>query len=127
MAKKCLITGKKSIVGGGYSNRTRATQFNPTGKRLRKPNLQKKIENLEFFITKQKNELRQDIDRYNNIVDKMKLGQLLTEIVPSYEQVDMEFLDKFIETIPTSKDNKYIRPRLPGTLHFDNKEIKTIK
>ena len=42
MARKCDITGKKPIVGGGYSNRTRATQFNPTGKRVRKPNLQKK-------------------------------------------------------------------------------------
>ncbi len=42
MARKCDITGKKPQVGGGYSNRTRATQFNPTGKRARKPNLQKK-------------------------------------------------------------------------------------
>lgn len=42
MANKCEITGKKSVVGGGYSNRTRATQYNPTGKRLRRPNLQKK-------------------------------------------------------------------------------------
>lgn len=42
MAKTCVITGKKSIVGGGYSNRTRATQFNPTGLRRRHPNLQKK-------------------------------------------------------------------------------------
>ena len=29
-------------MGGGYSNRTRATQYNPTGKRRRYPNLQKK-------------------------------------------------------------------------------------
>lgn len=42
MAKHCDITGKTSIVGGGYSNRTRATQFNPTGKRRRQVNLQKK-------------------------------------------------------------------------------------
>ena len=42
MAKKCDITGKTSIVGGGDSNRTRATQFNPTGKRRRHVNLQKK-------------------------------------------------------------------------------------
>jgi large subunit ribosomal protein L28 len=42
MAKKCDITGKTSQVGGGYSNRTRATQFNPTGKRRRQPNLQKR-------------------------------------------------------------------------------------
>ena len=42
MAKKCEITGKKSIVGGGYSNRTRATQYNPIGKKRRKVNLQNK-------------------------------------------------------------------------------------
>jgi len=29
-------------MGGGYSNRTRATQFNPTGKQRRYANLQKK-------------------------------------------------------------------------------------
>ena len=42
MARICDITKKGSIVGGGYSNRTRATQYNPTGKRLRKANIQKK-------------------------------------------------------------------------------------
>jgi len=42
MAKICPITQKRSQVGGGYSNRTRATQFNPTGKRRRHPNMQKK-------------------------------------------------------------------------------------
>ncbi len=42
MATVCAITKKKSLVGGGYSNRTRATQFNPTGKRRRYMNLQKK-------------------------------------------------------------------------------------
>lgn len=42
MAKVCDITGKTSQVGGGYSNRTRATKFNPTGKRRRQINLQKK-------------------------------------------------------------------------------------
>ncbi len=42
MAKKCEITGKTSNVAGGYSNRVRATQFNPTGKRRQYPNLQKK-------------------------------------------------------------------------------------
>jgi len=42
MAKICPITKSKSIVGGGYSNRTRATQFNPTGKVRKYPNLQKK-------------------------------------------------------------------------------------
>ena len=42
MAKICAITNKGSIVGGGYSNRTRATKFNPTGKKRKFPNLQKK-------------------------------------------------------------------------------------
>lgn len=42
MARKCEVTGKKTQVGGRYSNRTRATQFNPSGKTLRRPNLQKK-------------------------------------------------------------------------------------
>lgn len=42
MAKQCQVTGKKTQVGGRYSNRTRATQFNPCGKTRRQPNLQKK-------------------------------------------------------------------------------------
>lgn len=40
--KVCPITKSKSQVGGGYSNRTRATQFNPTGLRRRQVNLQDK-------------------------------------------------------------------------------------
>ena len=46
MSKECPITGKKSQVGGGYSNDVRATEFNPTGKRRRFVNLQKKT----YFI-----------------------------------------------------------------------------
>jgi large subunit ribosomal protein L28 len=42
MANVCQITGKGTQIGGRYSNRTRATQFNPCGKVKRKPNLQKK-------------------------------------------------------------------------------------
>jgi len=42
MKKICAITKKGSIIGGGYSNRTRATKFNPTGKKKKYPNLQKK-------------------------------------------------------------------------------------
>lgn len=42
MAKVCAITKKGSIMGGGYSNRTRATKFNPTGMVRKYPNLQKK-------------------------------------------------------------------------------------
>jgi large subunit ribosomal protein L28 len=40
--KVCAITGKSSLVGGGYSNRTRATQYNPTGSRRRFANLHAK-------------------------------------------------------------------------------------
>jgi len=42
MAKQCAITGKSTLVGGRYSNRTRATQYNPCGKVRRKANLQKR-------------------------------------------------------------------------------------
>ena len=42
MAKVCAITKRGPITGGGYSNRTRATQFNPTGTKIKYPNLQKK-------------------------------------------------------------------------------------
>ncbi len=42
MARICAITKKGSIRGGGYSNRTRATQFNPTGIVRKYSNLQKK-------------------------------------------------------------------------------------
>jgi large subunit ribosomal protein L28 len=42
MARICPITQKKTTVGGGYSNATRATQYNPTGKHPVKPNLQKR-------------------------------------------------------------------------------------
>jgi large subunit ribosomal protein L28 len=42
MAQVCIITNKGSLMGGGYSNRTRATQFNGTGKRRRYANFQKK-------------------------------------------------------------------------------------
>ncbi|MCX6717014.1 MAG: bL28 family ribosomal protein [Candidatus Taylorbacteria bacterium] len=56
MAKICAVTKKGSIVGGGYSNRTRATQYNPTGKVRKYPNLQKKrvyVPELKktFFLT----------------------------------------------------------------------------
>jgi large subunit ribosomal protein L28 len=42
MKKICAVTKKGSIIGGGYSNRTRATKFNPTGRVRKYPNLQKK-------------------------------------------------------------------------------------
>jgi len=54
MSRECAITGKSTKVAGGYSNRTRATQFNPTGKTRRKANLQKKriyVPELKKFIT----------------------------------------------------------------------------
>jgi len=42
MAKECAVNGKSSKKAGGYSNRVRATQFNPTGIRRQYANLQKK-------------------------------------------------------------------------------------
>ena len=44
MSKKsiCPITSKTGARGGGYSNKVRATKFNPTGKVRKKPNMQKK-------------------------------------------------------------------------------------
>ena len=42
MAQNCKVTKRTSIVGGGYSNRTRATQYNPTGKVRKYLNMQKK-------------------------------------------------------------------------------------
>ena len=42
MTKICPVTKKGSMMAGGYSNRTRATQFNPTGMVRKYPNLQKK-------------------------------------------------------------------------------------
>ena len=42
MARQCAVTGKTTQVGGRYSNRTRATQYNPTGKVRRQANLQKR-------------------------------------------------------------------------------------
>ncbi|HEX7724745.1 MAG TPA: bL28 family ribosomal protein [Candidatus Paceibacterota bacterium] len=42
MAKVCDITKRGSMNGGRYSNRTRATQFNPCGTIRRYVNLQKK-------------------------------------------------------------------------------------
>lgn len=42
MSNICPITGKGTKVAGRYSNRVRATQFNPVGKVRRKTNLQKK-------------------------------------------------------------------------------------
>lgn len=42
MARACEVTGKSTQIGGRYSNRTRATQFNPTGKVRRSANLAKR-------------------------------------------------------------------------------------
>lgn len=53
MTRICPITKKGSRIGGGYSNRTRATQFNPTGKSRRYPNLQKRrvyVPELKKFV-----------------------------------------------------------------------------
>ena len=40
MANVCTVCDKKSTVGGRYSNRVRATKFNPVGLIRRYPNLQ---------------------------------------------------------------------------------------
>ncbi|HYF13156.1 MAG TPA: bL28 family ribosomal protein [Candidatus Paceibacterota bacterium] len=42
MAKICPVTERGSKVAGGYSNRIRATKFNPTGNVRKQVNLQKK-------------------------------------------------------------------------------------
>ena len=42
MARTSEVTGKSTQIGGRYSNRVRATQFNPTGKVRRKANIQKR-------------------------------------------------------------------------------------
>jgi len=42
MAKICPVTKRGSRVAGGYSNRIRATKFNPTGNVRKYVNLQKK-------------------------------------------------------------------------------------
>ena len=42
MAKVCAITKKSSQMGGGYSNRVRATKFTPTGAVRKYANIQKK-------------------------------------------------------------------------------------
>lgn len=54
MSKICAITKKTSIMGGGYSNRTRATQFNPVGKTRRYVNLQSK----KIYIPELKKSIR---------------------------------------------------------------------
>lgn len=54
MSKACQISNKGSIRGGGYSNRTRATKFNPTGMIRKYANLQKKriyVPELKKFVT----------------------------------------------------------------------------
>ena len=42
MSRVCPVLNKGSKMGGGYSNRTRATQFNPTGMVRKQVNFQKK-------------------------------------------------------------------------------------
>ena len=42
MARTCPVSKRTSLVGGKFSNRTRATQYNPTGKVRKQLNMQKK-------------------------------------------------------------------------------------
>ncbi|OHA18857.1 MAG: hypothetical protein A3C08_02910 [Candidatus Taylorbacteria bacterium RIFCSPHIGHO2_02_FULL_47_18] len=50
----CAITKKSSMMRGAYSNRTRATQYNPCGKSRSYPNMQKKrvfVPELKKYVT----------------------------------------------------------------------------
>ncbi len=54
MAKTCAVTGKSVQTGGRYSNRVRATQFNPGGTVRRKANIQKRrifVPELNTYVT----------------------------------------------------------------------------
>lgn len=42
MANVCEITGKSTMVTGGYSNRVRATKYNPTGKKRKRANIERR-------------------------------------------------------------------------------------
>lgn len=57
MAKVCAITKRGPRTGGGYSNRTRATQFNPTGTKFKYPNIQKK----RIYVPELQKSIRLDI------------------------------------------------------------------
>ena len=50
----CAITKKSSVMRGAYSNRTRATKYNPCGKSRSYPNMQKKrvfVPELKKYVT----------------------------------------------------------------------------
>ncbi len=55
--KICPVTKRTSLVGGGYSNRTRATQFNPTGKVRKHLNFQRK----KIYVPELKKHIRVEI------------------------------------------------------------------
>lgn len=57
MTKTCIITGKSLNRAGGYSNRTRATQFNPTGTRRQKANIQSR----KFYVPEINKTIRIDV------------------------------------------------------------------
>lgn len=57
MAKMCPVTKRTSLVGGGYSNATRATQFNPTGKVRKQVNMQMK----KIYIPELKKSMRLEL------------------------------------------------------------------
>jgi large subunit ribosomal protein L28 len=57
MAKTCPITNKGSKMAGKYSNRVRATKFNPTGMTRKYPNLQKKT----IFVPELKKSITMEI------------------------------------------------------------------
>ena len=57
MAKTCAITGKSTITAGGYSNRTRATEFNPTGRRKQRANISRR----KFYVPQLDKTVRLDV------------------------------------------------------------------
>ena len=91
MSRVCPITNKKTIVGGGYSNRTRATQFNPTGKKTKKPNIQRK----RIFIP----ELNKPVKKKKTIISELK------KVIPIKKSLSRLFLIK--ETPFTISESKY--------------------
>lgn len=73
----CPITKKGSCVGGGYSNRTRATQFNPTGIVRKYPNLQRK----RVYIPELKKTIRLTISTKGlKTIQKKGAYQVLKEV-----------------------------------------------
>ncbi len=78
MSNICPITKKGTKMAGGYSNRTRATKYNPTGMVRKYPNLQKKRiyvpELKKFFILKISTEAIKTINKNGAYATLKKAG-----------------------------------------------------